>query len=117
MDICKHIKPDTNFEKSVLTIGSFDGMHCGHKEVIKELKLIANKKEYPSIIITFDPHPQSILQCQEEEWKVLMSADAKLNLYKEYGIDYVWIVPFDNHFAQITAKYFLNNYITKYLGH
>ena len=56
MDICKNLNSIKYFEKSVLTIGSFDGMHCGHLEIIRDLQTIAKKKNHPSIVITFDPH-------------------------------------------------------------
>ena len=117
MDICTNLKTITHFNKSVLTIGSFDGMHCGHIEIIKELIKKAVKNKCPSIVITFDPHPKSILQKDtKEKWNILMDIDKKLDIFKQNKIDYVWLIPFSEDFAQISADKFLDNYIMKYFN-
>ena len=117
MDICKNLNSIKHFEKSVLTIGSFDGMHCGHLEIIRDLQMIAKKKNYPSIVITFDPHPKFVLQKHElTNWNVLIGTDKKLDYFKEHSVDYVWVIPFDNDFAQISAGNFLKRYIIKYFN-
>ena len=117
MDICKNLDTITHFDRSVLTIGSFDGMHCGHIEIIKELILRANKRECPSIVITFNPHPKYILkENANEEWNVLMDINKKLDVFEYYNIDYVWLIPFDKAFAQITADKFLDRYIINFFN-
>ena len=117
MDICKNLNTITHFNKSVLTIGSFDGIHCGHIEIIKELIKRAEKNKCPSIVITFDPHPKSILQKDtKEKWNILMDIDKKLDIFKQNKIDYVWLIPFSEDFAQISADKFLDNYIMKYFN-
>jgi len=79
MDICQNLNTITHFNKSVLTIGSFDGMHCGHIEIIKELIKKAGKNKCPSIVITFNPHPQSILNgSANEKCNVLMESCLKI---------------------------------------
>ena len=117
MDICKDLNTITHFNKSVLTIGSFDGMHCGHIEIIKELIKKASKNKCPSIVITFNPHPKCILhESANEKWNVLMDMEKKLDIFEQYQIDYVWIIPFDEDFAQISADKFLDSYIIKYFN-
>ena len=117
MDICKNLNSIKYFEKSVLTIGSFDGMHCGHLEIIRDLQTIAKKKNHPSIVITFDPHPKFILQSHElTNWNVLTGTDKKLDFFEKHGVDYVWVIPFDMDFAQISAGDFLKRYIIKYFN-
>ena len=115
MDICKNLISIKHFEKSVLTIGSFDGMHHGHLEIIRDLQNIAEKKNHPSIVITFNPHPKFVLQNHElANWNVLIGIDKKLELLRQHGVDYVWVIPFDTDFAQISAEDFLKRYIIKY---
>ena len=117
MDICKNINSITRFNESVLTIGSFDGMHCGHIEIIKELVDKADKNKCPSIVITFNPHPKCILKANaNEEWNVLMDINKKLDVFEYYRIDYVWLIPFDEDFAQITAEKFLDSCIIKFFN-
>ena len=78
MDICKNLNKITHFNNSVLTIGSFDGMHYGHVEIIKELIKKADKKKCPSIVITFNPHPRCILhESANKKWNVLMDTNKK----------------------------------------
>jgi len=115
MDICTDLKTIKYFDKSVLTIGTFDGMHCGHMEIIKELKFRSENNNIPSIIITFDPHPKAILKSKDvETWGLLMTTDKKLEIFENYDIDYIWLIPFNKVFSQITADYFMDNYIMKY---
>jgi len=117
MDICKSLNSIKHFEKSVLTIGSFDGMHCGHLEIIRDLQMIAKKNFLPSIVITFDPHPKFVLQKYElTNRNVLIGTDKKLYFFKEHSVDYVWVIPFDKDFAQISAEDFLKRYIIKYFN-
>ena len=117
MDICKNLNSIKHFKKSVLTIGSFDGMHCGHLEVIRDLKTIAEKKNHPSIVITFDPHPKLILQeDNHEHWYDLTSVDKKIELLEQYGVNYVWLIPFNIKFSKISAEDFLKQYIIKYFN-
>ena len=115
MVICKNLNTIPHLDKSVLTIGSFDGMHRGHMEIIKDVKLKADRKNIPSVVITFDPHPKSILQSNvQKNWSILTNTDKKLELLEQSGIDYVLLVPFDLEFAKITAKDFMDSFIIEY---
>jgi len=117
MVICKNLNTIPHLDKSVLTIGSFDGMHRGHMEIIKDVKLKADRKNIPSVVITFDPHPKSILQSNvQKNWSILTNTDKKLELLEQSGIDYVLLVPFDLEFAKITAKDFMDSFIVEYFN-
>ena len=79
--------------------------------------MIAKKKNHPSIVITFDPHPKFVLQKHElTNWNVLIGTDKKLEFLRQHGVDYVWVIPFDKDFAQISAGDFLKRYIIKYFN-
>ena len=92
-------------------------MHCGHREIIKELIKKAGKNKCPSIVITFNPHPKCILhEGENEKLNVLMDINKKLDIFEQYQIDYVWLIPFDEDFAQISAVKFLDSYIIKYFN-
>ena len=117
MDVCNNLDTITSFNRSVLTIGSFDGLHSGHIAVIKDLKQKATKNNCPSILITFHPHPKSILNKDiDVKWNVLLGLDKKIHIFEQYKIDYVLLVPFDKNFATLTANTFLENYIIKYFN-
>jgi len=115
MVISKNINNITRLDTSALTIGSFDGMHVGHMEVINTVKSVAKKKDIPTAVITFDPHPKTVVNGSgQEKWFNITSTNKKLEILEQNGIDYVWLVPFDNDFANITAQYFMDNYIIEY---
>ena len=86
-------------------------------EIIKYVKLKADRNNIPSVIITFDPHPKSILQSNvKKNWSILTNTDKKLELLEQSGIDYVLLVPFDLEFAKITAKDFMDSFIIEYFN-
>jgi riboflavin kinase/FMN adenylyltransferase len=115
MVISKNINNITQLDRSALTMGSFDGMHVGHMEVINTVKSVAKKKDIPTAVITFDPHPKTVINNNgQEKWFNITSTNKKLEILEQNGIDYVWLVPFDNDFANITAQYFMDNYIIEY---
>ena len=116
MDICKDLNTISKFDKCALTIGVFDGIHCGHMEIIRELKTRAEYKNMPAVVVTFDPHPKSVLKNEKDEWKILMSTENKLGFFEQHGIDYTWVIPFDKYFSQMTANRFIKEYIMKYFN-
>ena len=114
MVICKDLEHIQHFEQSVLTIGSLDGMHRGHIEIISDLKAVSKSNNIPSVVITFDPHPKTVLQPSEKSIQLLQSMDKKIEFLEKEAIDYVWIIPFDKEFSQLSAGEFLKQYISAY---
>jgi len=98
------------FKNSVLTIGSFDGVHLGHKSILDQLKNEAKKINGETIVITFHPHPRKIIQ-HEETPALLTSIDERINHFETSGIDHLVIVPFDLGFSELNA----DDYIEKFL--
>ena len=115
MDFSKKLIDIKKFNNSVLTIGSFDGMHIGHNKILSDLKKISQKHKIPSIVITFDPHPSMVLK-SDASCKTLQGVNDKLSSINRCGIDFVWVIPFDRQFSKVTAKEFLYNYIIKYFN-
>ena len=92
MVISKNINNITQLDRSALTMGSFDGMHVGHMEVINTVKSVAQKKDIPTVVITFDPHPKTVINKNElGEWFDITSTNKKLEILEQNDIDYVWI--------------------------
>jgi riboflavin kinase/FMN adenylyltransferase len=98
------------FNNAVLTIGSFDGVHLGHKSILEQLKNEAKKINGETIVITFHPHPRKIIQ-HEETPALLTSIDERINHFETCGIDHLVIVPFDLGFSELNAK----EYVEKFL--
>ena len=101
------------YHKSVLTIGSFDGLHRGHQKIVNQTIHVAKGKQVPSIVVTFNPHPRHILNFEETKVPIIMSLDNKLNMLENLGVDGTLIIPFTSEFSKISASEFLESIIEK----
>jgi riboflavin kinase/FMN adenylyltransferase len=97
------------FRNAVVTIGTFDGVHTGHQQIIAQLKEEANAIGGETIIITFHPHPRKVVA--HKEVFVLNTLDEKIELLREKGIDHLIVVPFDEHFASQSAKEYVEHFL------
>jgi len=97
---------------SVLTLGTFDGIHLGHQKILKELICSARENNTSSCMITFVPHPQHILKKSFESAKVMLTSEKhKIKILEEFGLDMLLLLPFDKQISMITADMFLKNII------
>ena len=103
-------------DSSVITIGSYDGIHRGHFHIINKVKSIANSLETKSVVITFNPHPRNIINKKEENIKLLMSLDMKIELFEKLSIDILIILNFSSDLMRMEAEDFLKKIIIKNLN-
>lgn len=99
------------FKNAVVTIGSFDGVHLGHQQILDRVKRLAQQSDGESIVITFHPHPRLVLYPEDNSLQLITSIDEKVSLIRHYGIDNVVVVPFTVEFSQQSA----DEYIQKFL--
>ena len=104
----------------VLTIGTFDGVHLGHRKIITRLQEIARGMNGESVIFTFDPHPRKVVAPNESSLRILTTLDEKIELFEQSGIDHLIIYPFTPEFAQLSYEQFVEEILvgqihTKYL--
>jgi riboflavin kinase / FMN adenylyltransferase len=107
-------------QNPVLTIGTFDGVHLGHRKIIDRLRLLAKKINGESVIFTFDPHPRKVVAPTESNLRILTTLDEKTELFAQAGIDHLFIYPFTPEFAQLSYEQFVEQILigqihTKYL--
>jgi riboflavin kinase/FMN adenylyltransferase len=100
-----------NFKNSVITIGSFDGVHHGHQKIIEKVNQLARQINGESIIITFHPHPRLVVYPKDDSLQLITSIDEKIRLIEQFGADNVVVVPFTVEFSQQSA----DEYIQKFL--
>jgi len=93
----------------VVTIGTFDGVHLGHREVISELKRITVLLGGESVIFTFDPHPRIIIAPSEDSLRLLSTKNEKISLIEKLGIDHLVIFPFTDQFSKLSYNEFVTN--------
>jgi riboflavin kinase/FMN adenylyltransferase len=97
-----------SFDKSsVVTIGTFDGVHIGHQKIIIHLVEVANQEGLNAVVITFWPHPRQVLRPNDPANQLLFSLDEKIEALEALGVHHLVIVPFTQAFAETTASYFV----------
>ena len=94
-------------KSSVTTIGSYDGIHRGHIDIINKVNSISNQINTSSVVITFDPHPGNLIGKTKEKVELLMSLEKKIETIKSFAIDYLVILKFDNNLMNMDAEAFL----------
>ncbi len=114
MKIFYNIKEIDFDRNTVLTIGTFDGLHLGHKKILTELKYEAENEAARSFVITFDPHPRTIVG--SGDIKLLNTLVEKLQRFEETGVENVLIFNFDRDFSQIDYDTFIKNFIVDKIG-
>ncbi len=101
--------------KTVVTLGTFDGVHLGHRKILAKLQKDSGKNFRESVVLTFFPHPRTILDA-ENEVLMLNTMEEKTSLLDNYGIDNLIIHPFDRTFSQLSATEFVENILVKKLN-
>jgi riboflavin kinase/FMN adenylyltransferase len=102
--------------RPVATIGTFDGVHVGHRAVIAQLKRLAEERDTESLIITFEPHPRIVLNKDVNNLRFINNPQEKIRLLEKAGVDQLLIMPFTYEFSTITAREFIRNYLIGSLG-
>jgi riboflavin kinase/FMN adenylyltransferase len=96
-------------QNPVLTIGTFDGVHLGHRKIIDRLHDLAKTINGESVIFTFDPHPRKIVAPGETNLRLLTTLEEKIVLFEQSGIDHLIIYPFTSEFSQMTYEKFVED--------
>jgi riboflavin kinase/FMN adenylyltransferase len=100
------------FKNAVVTIGTFDGVHQGHRQIINHLKEVAAEASGETVIVTFHPHPRSVLQ--NKEIQLINTIDERVGLLDKAGIDHLVIVPFTDVFSQLTAEQYVEHFLIEH---
>lgn len=101
---------------TVLTVGTFDGVHEGHKVLIQAVVNRASKLSSRSVIVTFDPHPRDIINPGSDGIKLLSTLPERCELLADLGIDEMIVIPFDRDFSLLSSEEFIRDIIYKKIG-
>lgn len=112
MQVHRSIESLPSFEKAVITIGTFDGVHLGHKRIIDALVNEAKAINGESVLITFDPHPRKIVK-PEENLQLINTLNEKIWLLEQTEVDHLVIVPFTSAFAALSADDYIRDFLIK----
>jgi riboflavin kinase/FMN adenylyltransferase len=100
-----------SFRHTVVTIGSFDGVHTGHVHILKQMVAMAKQLGLESVAVTFDPHPRTVLRQPDANFSLLTSTDEKIALLAQTGLDHAVFVPFTLEFAQLSAQAYVEDFL------
>ena len=106
LKIFHSIKDFSTTKKTILTLGTFDGVHLGHQKILERIIDNTANNTYESLVLTFFPHPRMVLQ-ENSEIKLLNTMEEKVYLMENMGIQNLVIHPFDTVFSQLTAEEFV----------
>jgi riboflavin kinase / FMN adenylyltransferase len=102
--------------ESACTIGSYDGIHTAHQEIIREVRDRARKSGLQSVVVTFDPHPKEVVRPRDGRIELLTTLEDRVSVLETMDIDLLFIIPFTYEFSRLTSRDFYQRYIVEGLG-
>lgn len=118
MKVHNNIDQLPGFRKAVITIGTFDGVHGGHRQIIRLLQSEAAAIDGETVLITFHPHPRMVIPGNRDAIRVLNTLEEKTKLLEAYGIDHLVVVPFNSEFAEQSAEAYIKDFlVTRFHPH
>lgn len=113
MQIHRDIQQLPVFRNAVITIGTFDGVHLGHRQIIETLKKEASIAGGETVIITFHPHPRKIVSSVITGIRLINTLDERIELLEKTGIDHLVVVPFTDFFANQTGEEYIRDFLAE----
>ncbi len=113
MQIHRDLSKLPHFKNAVITIGTFDGVHLGHHQIIDSLKEEAAKANGESVIITFHPHPRKVVSSVITGVRLINTLPERIELLDKTGIDHLVIVPFTEFFANQGAEEYIRDFLVE----
>ncbi len=115
MKIYHNIDEFVPVKNAVITTGTFDGVHLGHKKIIERLNETARREKGESVILTFHPHPRMVLYPDDNDLKMLNTQEEKIALLEKAGVDHLVIHPFTKKFSRTTSIAFVRDILVNKL--
>ena len=100
---------------TIVTIGTFDGVHLGHQKILSRLQQLKQKHGLNAVVLTFDPHPRKVLFPDQKDLRLITLIEEKLNLLENYGVDVTVVYPFDKSFSCFEAREYIEEILIKSL--
>jgi len=111
MQVINSLDQIPTIKNLVLTIGTFDGVHLGHQQLINRIKAKAKHIDGSTGLMTFHPHPRMILNPGDKSLKLLTSIEERAKLLESKGLDYLFIVPFSAEFSAMSAEAYVREFL------
>src|SRR5580704_4397188 len=111
MQVYYHTDQLPAFRQAVITIGTFDGVHTGHAQILQQLRQEAARIDGETVIVTFYPHPRKIVRGGTAEVRLLNTLEEKIQLLSWQQVDHLVVVPFTEAFSQLTAEQYIREFL------
>ena len=116
MKVYRSLSDFKKVNNAVVTIGTFDGVHFGHRKIISRLIEVAEQINGESVILTFFPHPRMILNPEDVNLKLITTINEKAQLLETLGVDHLIITPFTRDFSNLTAETYIRQILVEKIG-
>lgn len=116
MNVIRSLQSIRHLKNSVVTVGTFDGVHRAHQEIIREVVSRARMREGRSVVVTFDPHPKSVVASAHGPVQLLSTLEERIALFESLCVDDLVIIPFTYEFSRISATAFYKEYVDRLVG-
>jgi riboflavin kinase / FMN adenylyltransferase len=116
MNVYYGIQEFQKLENAVVTSGTFDGVHLGHRKILNRLNEIAKLNNGESVVITFYPHPRSVISPDNQIVKLLSTLDEKIELLENAGVKHLLIIPFTREFSELSSEEFIQKVLIQTIG-
>jgi riboflavin kinase / FMN adenylyltransferase len=116
MNVHYGIKEFVKLENAVVTSGTFDGVHLGHQKILNRLNEVASETNGQSVVITFYPHPRSVISSDNQVVRLLSTLDEKIELLEKSGVNHLIIIPFTREFSELSSEEFIQKILIDIIG-
>lgn len=116
MKVYHNLEEFVRIEHPVLTTGTFDGVHLGHRKIIENLQQAAKEEKGETVIFTFYPHPRMVIFPEDNDLQLLNTQQEKIALLADAGIDHLIIYPFSKEFSRLSAHEFVRDILINQIG-
>ncbi len=116
MNVYYGIQEFKKLENAVVTSGTFDGVHLGHQKILSRLNQVAKLTAGQSVVITFYPHPRSVISTDNQIVKLLSTLDEKIELLENSGVNHLLIIPFTREFSELSSQEFIQKILIETIG-
>ena len=116
MNVYYGIKEFIKLENAVVTSGTFDGVHLGHQKILNRLNEVASETKGESVVITFYPHPRSVISPDNKTINLLSTLDEKIELLEKSGVNHLVIIPFTREFSELSSEEFIQKILIDTIG-
>jgi riboflavin kinase/FMN adenylyltransferase len=116
MKVYNHLDEFNKINNAIVTIGTFDGVHVGHRKIISRITEVAKQTNGESVILTFFPHPRMIINPEDVNLKLITTIREKAQLLEQLGIDHLIITPFTRDFSNLSAETYIQKVLVDKIG-